>query len=47
MLLCEKAGCVVSDLDGEPFEFGKCGLMACSTEEIRDLLKDGFSKTAL
>ncbi|MCD8294620.1 MAG: inositol monophosphatase [Clostridia bacterium] len=44
-LICEEAGAYCCELDGSPFSFDTYkGLIACSTEELKDLMVRGFTE---
>lgn len=43
VVICQEAGAVVTNLQGEKYRFGDSGAVACANEQLAELIRQGFS----
>ena len=43
MLMCQEAGAVLTNLDGQPYKFGDNGVVASATKELSQLIAQAFA----
>ena len=44
ILMCQEAGAVLTNLDGQPYKFSDNGVVASATKELSKLIAEAFSK---